>query len=471
VYLYSIKHGLLVKRSDIGTQSAAAPSGSMASRSALEPTMTAIRSFATRPTHSHRSLAALHKPRYPLQHIVQRIAAFATTPNHGLPAPVESMFRSSSTVGGPPNTYFQRTNSLPANTIVKFVPQQTAWIVERMGKFNRVLQPGLAILVPIIDRIAYVKSLKENAMEIPSQSAITADNVTLELDGVLYTRVFDPFKASYGVEDADYAISQLAQTTMRSEIGQLTLDHVLKERAALNTNITQAINEAAADWGLRCLRYEIRDIHAPGPVVEAMHRQVTAERSKRAEILDSEGQRQSAINIAEGRKQSVILASEAVKAEQINAASGEAEAILLRANATAAGIDSVARAIEDGKQSAQGAVSLSVAEKYVEAFGRLAKEGTSVVVPGNVGDIGQMIATAMGVYGAVNQSQAKLQAQRSLPSGKSSDEHHEESFSSLKADSNENVDADSKEEAAAIRRNREMQQSVLESFDRTQQRH
>ncbi|KXL44070.1 hypothetical protein M433DRAFT_58628 [Acidomyces richmondensis BFW] len=381
------------------------------------------------------------------------------------------MFRSSSTVGGPPNTYFQRSNSLPANTIVKFVPQQTAWIVERMGKFNRVLQPGLAILVPIIDRIAYVKSLKENAMEIPSQSAITADNVTLELDGVLYTRVFDPFKASYGVEDADYAISQLAQTTMRSEIGQLTLDHVLKERAALNTNITQAINEAAADWGIRCLRYEIRDIHAPGPVVEAMHRQVTAERSKRAEILDSEGQRQSAINIAEGRKQSVILASEAVRAEQINAASGEAEAILLRAKATAAGIDAVARAIEDGKQSAQGAMSLSVAEKYVDAFGRLAKEGTSVVVPGNVGDIGQMIATALGVYGTVNESQAKMQAQRLIMSGKPSDEHNEQSFASPKTDGNENFDADSKAEAAAIRRNKEMQQSVLESFDKTQQRH
>jgi len=185
-----------------------------------------------------------------------------------------------------PSSYFQRP-SLPANTIVKFVPQQTAWIVERMGKFNRVLEPGLAILWPFLDRIAYVKSLKEAAIEIPSQSAITADNVTLELDGVLYTRVLDAYKASYGVEDAEYAIGQLAQTTMRSEIGQLTLDHVLKERAALNTNITTAINEAAKEWGVVCLRYEIRDIHAPDGVVEAMHRQVTAERSKRAEILVS----------------------------------------------------------------------------------------------------------------------------------------------------------------------------------------
>ncbi|KAK4147387.1 stomatin-like protein 2, mitochondrial [Dichotomopilus funicola] len=312
--------------------------------------------------------------------------------------------------GAMPPTYFQKPPSLPMNTIVRFVPQQTAWIVERMGKFNRILQPGLAILIPFLDRIAYVKSLKEVAIEIPSQSAITADNVTLELDGVLYTRVFDAYKASYGVEDAEYAISQLAQTTMRSEIGQLTLDHVLKERAALNTNITAAINEAAQAWGVTCLRYEIRDIHAPRPVVDAMHRQVTAERSKRAEILDSEGQRQSAINIAEGQKQSAILASEAVRAEKINAAAGEAEAILLRARATAAGIEAVARSIADGRDAAQGAVSLSVAEKYVDAFGKLAKEGTAVVVPGNVGDIGGMIATALSVYGKVGDAQAKTMA-------------------------------------------------------------
>jgi len=209
------------------------------------------------------------------------------------------------------------------------------------------------------------------------------------------------------VEDAEYAISQLAQTTMRSEIGQLSLDHVLKERANLNANITAAINEAAQAWGVTCLRYEIRDIHAPEGVVNAMHRQVTAERSKRAEILESEGQRQSAINIAEGRKQSVILASEALQAEQINTANGEAEAIMLRARATAAGIEAVSRSIAQGKEAAQNAVSLSVADKYIDAFGKLAKEGTSVVVPGNVGDIGGMIASAMAVYGKVNDGQAK----------------------------------------------------------------
>lgn len=219
---------------------------------------------------------------------------------------------------------------------------------------------------------------------------------------------------SYGVEDAEYAISQLAQTTMRSEIGQLTLDHVLKERATLNTNITQAINEAAQDWGVVCLRYEIRDIHAPEGVVAAMHRQVTAERSKRAEILDSEGQRQSAINIAEGRKQSVILASEAMRQEQINRAAGEAEAILLKAQATARGIDAVAKSIAADKENAHGALSLSVAEKYVDAFSNLAKEGTSVVVPGNVGDMSGMVASAMAIYKNVNQGQAHNVAAKTL---------------------------------------------------------
>ncbi|KAM0702419.1 hypothetical protein Q7P35_009847 [Cladosporium inversicolor] len=413
-------------------------------------------SLTARPALSRRSIAAVQNSRSALLQQQQR-TSFSSQPSNGQhnTGMGESIFRSSSTVGGPPSTYFQRS-SLPANTIVKFVPQQTAWIVERMGRFNRVLEPGLAVLIPVIDRIAYVKSLKENAMEIPSQSAITADNVTLELDGVLYTRVFDPFKASYGVEDADYAISQLAQTTMRSEIGQLTLDHVLKERAALNTNITQAINEAAADWGVRCLRYEIRDIHAPAPVVEAMHRQVTAERSKRAEILESEGQRQSAINIAEGRKQSVILASEALKSEQINTAAGEAEAITLKATATARGIDSVSASIEKGGDSAQGALSLRVAEQYVDAFAKLAKEGTSVVVPGNVGDMGQMIATAMGVFKTVGQSQnqAKTVAGNLVKGGK-------QDASSTSAN-NTSESGDNKNEVV---------KSVLESFEKTQQKH
>ncbi|KAL9100249.1 MAG: hypothetical protein Q9163_004356 [Psora crenata] len=367
------------------------PSGVIRSKSQLPTTPSIPRHFRYRPV---------------MQQISQ---SKSLSTNSLLSATSGSLLNHPSTASTPPTSYFPRS-SLPANTIIRFVPQQTAWIVERMGKFNRILAPGIAILIPVIDRIAYVKSLKEAAMEIPSQSAITADNVTLELDGVLYTRVFDAYKASYGVEDAEYAISQLAQTTMRSEIGRLTLDHVLRERAALNINITEAINEAARDWGVVCLRYEIRDIHAPEGVVAAMHRQVTAERSKRAEILDSEGQRQSAINIAEGRKQSVILASEALRSEQINMASGEAEAILVRATATARGIDAVANSLKQGQEAARGAVSLNVAEKYVEAFGKLAKEGTAVVVPGNMGDMGGMIASAMAVYGKVSEGQAKSMA-------------------------------------------------------------
>ncbi|PRT52855.1 Uncharacterized protein C16G5.07c [Wickerhamiella sorbophila] len=278
--------------------------------------------------------------------------------------------------------YFQQ-RSLPINTVVKFVPQQQAWVVERMGRFNRILQPGLAVLVPFLDKIAYVKSLKENAVEVPRQSAITSDNVTLEMDGILYVRIFDAYKASYGVEDAEYAISQLAQTTMRSEIGQLTLDHVLRERQQLNLNITAAINEAAKEWGITCLRYEIKDIHPPNEVLEAMHRQVSAERSKRAEILESEGHRQAAINKAEGTKQSIILAAEA----------------------TAQGIRQVADAIAASPQG-RDAVSLQVADRYVDAFGKLAKESNTVVIPQNLGDMGSMIAGGMAIFDKVSQKKS-----------------------------------------------------------------
>ena len=261
---------------------------------------------------------------------------------------------------------------------------------------------------------------------------------------------------------------------MRSEIGQLTLDHVLKERATLNTNITQAINEAAQDWGVVCLRYEIRDIHAPEGVVSAMHRQVTAERSKRAEILDSEGHRQSAINMAEGRKQSIILASEAMRAEQINRAAGEAEAIMLKARATAGGIDAVAKAIGEGDENALSAVSLSVAEKYVQAFSNLAKEGTAVVVPGNVGDLGGMIANAMAVYGKVNESQARSIAAKALGVQESKEKTEP-------ADGNGNEDGDrnwnepdenaglESEESPQSGRN-EVEGHVLGGFDQTRQR-
>ncbi|KAF8939043.1 hypothetical protein BGZ58_010798 [Dissophora ornata] len=290
--------------------------------------------------------------------------------------------------------------SLPMNTVIKFVPQQEAWIVERMGRFSRVLEPGLQILMPFLDRVRYVKSLKEVAIEIPSQSAITQDNVTLDLDGVLYFRVVDPYKASYGVEDAEFSVAQLAQTTMRAEIGQMTLDRTLAERAHLNANIVEAINTAAADWGIQCLRYEIRDIHPPAKVVESMHQQVSAERTKRAQILDSEGSRQAAINVAEGLKQSTILQSEADKAEQINRATGEAEAILLRAQASAEGIRRIAGAITN-TPGGHHAVSLTVADKYVEAFAQLAKETNTLILPANASDASSMVAQALTIYDGI----------------------------------------------------------------------
>ncbi|KAF9434533.1 hypothetical protein BGZ76_007862 [Entomortierella beljakovae] len=302
----------------------------------------------------------------------------------------------SSWSGGLSNT----RRSLPLNTIIKFVPQQEAWIVERMGRFSRVLEPGLQILMPFLDRVKYVKSLKEVAIEIPSQSAITQDNVTLDLDGVLYFRVVDPYKASYGVEDAEFSVAQLAQTTMRAEIGQMTLDRTLAERAHLNSNIVEAINTAAADWGIQCLRYEIRDIHPPAKVVESMHQQVSAERTKRAQILDSEGSRQAAINVAEGHKQSTILQSEADRSEQINRATGEAEAILLRAQASAEGIRRIAEAITN-TPGGHHAVSLTVADKYVEAFAQLAKESNTLILPANAGDASNMVAQALTIYDSI----------------------------------------------------------------------
>lgn len=295
--------------------------------------------------------------------------------------------------------YSRTKKKLPVNTVVKFVPQQEAWIIERFGKFNRILEPGLAILLPVIDDIKYVQSLKEIAIEIPSQSAITLDNVTLHLDGVLYLRVVDPFKASYGVEDPEYAVTQLAQTTMRSELGKISLDHVFQERERLNHNIVEAINHAAEVWGIRCLRYEIRDIQLPNTVVEAMQMQVEAERMKRAAVLKSEGEREAAINVAEGKKQSQILASEARKMEQINIATGEANAIVAKATARAEGIEKVSLALQ--QQLGERAATLNVAEQYVNAFSNLAKTNNTVVLPANVGDAGSMVAQALAVYGQV----------------------------------------------------------------------
>lgn len=306
-------------------------------------------------------------------------------------------------------------SSLPMNTVVLFVPQQEAWVVERMGRFHRILEPGLNFLIPLLDRIRYVQSLKEIVIDVPEQSAVSLDNVTLQIDGVLYLRIMDPFKASYGVEDPEYAVTQLAQTTMRSELGKLTLDKVFRERESLNHNIVQSINQASDEWGIRCLRYEIKDIHVPPRVKESMQMQVEAERKKRATVLESEGHRESAINVAEGCKQAQILASEGQKAEQINKAAGEANAVLAKAEAKAKAIRLLAEALTE--QNGNAAASLSVAEQYVAAFSNLAKETNTVLLPSNTGDITGMVTQAMTIYGTLaKQSPVKVAQETSAKS-------------------------------------------------------
>ncbi|KAL2100460.1 hypothetical protein ACEWY4_004854 [Coilia grayii] len=298
-------------------------------------------------------------------------------------------------------------SSLPMNTVVLFVPQQEAWVVERMGRFHRILEPGLNFLIPVLDKVRYVQSLKEIVIDVPEQSAVSLDNVTLQIDGVLYLRILDPFKASYGVEDPEYAVTQLAQTTMRSELGKLTLDKVFRERECLNSNIVHSINQASDDWGIRCLRYEIKDIHVPQRVKDSMQLQVEAERKKRATVLESEGNREAAINVAEGRKQAQILASEAEKTEQINRAAGEASAVLAKAEAKAKAIRVLSDAFAE--QNGNAAASYSVAEQYVSAFSNLAKQSNTVLLPSNTGDISSMVTQAMSIYGTLskqNQSAA-----------------------------------------------------------------
>ncbi|OWF54067.1 stomatin-like protein 2, mitochondrial [Mizuhopecten yessoensis] len=296
------------------------------------------------------------------------------------------------------DVYHQSKRLLAARTnmVITFVPQQEAWIVERFGKFSKTMKPGLNILVPIIDTIKYVQILKEIPIEVPHQSAITLDNVLLNLDGVLYVKVLDPYKASYGVEDVEFAVTQLAQTTMRSEIGKISLDEIFRERESLNVAIVSALNKAAEDWGITCLRYEIRDIKLPHKIQEAMQMMVEAERKKRAFILESEGKKQSEINVAEGHKQAKILASEGYKIEQINTAQGEAEALKAKANAKAEAIRAVANAL--GKKNGSEAVSYNVAEQYVTAFGNLAKTSNTIILPANTGDVSSMVAQAMSIY-------------------------------------------------------------------------
>jgi regulator of protease activity HflC (stomatin/prohibitin superfamily) len=282
---------------------------------------------------------------------------------------------------------------------VKTVPQQQAWIVESLGKFDRKLEPGLNILIPFYQQVSYKHSLKETAVEVPEQAGITRDNVTLTLDGILYVRITDPVAASYGVSNPIGAVQLLAQTTMRSEIGKLTLDKTFEERETLNANIVAAINQAAQTWGIQCMRYEIKNITPPTSVLKAMELQMAADRQKRATILESEGKMQAQINVAQAGKQQVVLASEGAMTDQINRAKGEAEAILAVADATAKGIEMVAASIT--KQGGEEAVALRVAEQYVSAFKELAKETNTILLPSNPGDAGAMVAQALTVFESI----------------------------------------------------------------------
>ncbi len=286
----------------------------------------------------------------------------------------------------------------------KIVPQQEAWVLQTLGKYDRTLGAGLHIVIPFYQVVAYKQSYKEQVLDIPAQAAITQDNVALHIDGVLYTLVTDPYKASYNVGNPYLAISQLAQTTMRAEIGRMPLDRTFEKREQMNANIVKAINEASEAWGIQCMRYEIKDIQPPHSVLQAMELQVAAERRKRAEILDSEGKSQSMINVAEADKQQVVLESEAAMTDQTNRAKGEAEAIRSVAEATADGIEKVAIAMQN--KGGADAVALRVAEQYVEAFGKLAKTNNTIIIPADAGDVGGMMAKAMGVFAGLKGNKA-----------------------------------------------------------------
>ncbi len=275
------------------------------------------------------------------------------------------------------------------------VPQQSAYVVESLGKYTRTLRAGFHILFPFIEIAAYKHSLKELAFDIPEQICITRDNVQVGVDGVLYLQVLDPERASYGITDYAFAISQLAQTTLRSEIGKIDLDRTFEERSLINTNVVAELDKASEPWGVKVLRYEIKNINPPTDVLGAMEKQMRAEREKRAVILTSEGERDAKINEAEGEKQQVIKQSEAVKQQQINEADGESAAILAIASATAEGLSRVAKSLNE--EGGEAAMQLRVAEDYLEQFGNIAKQGNTLVIPANLADISSMIALATNI--------------------------------------------------------------------------
>ncbi len=270
------------------------------------------------------------------------------------------------------------------------VPQRKAFVVERLGKYNRTMEAGFHILLPFVDKIAYRHSLKEVAVDVPSQMCITQDNIAIEIDGVLFLQVLDAKRASYGIEDYLYASTQLAQTTLRSEIGKLELDRTFEERDAINSNIIEALDKASEPWGLKITRYEIANITPPPSVREALEKQMRAERERRAVVAESEGEKEARINVAEGEKQEVIKQSEAIRDKQVNEAEGKSKEIEMLASATAQGIRQIAEAIESPGGSS--AVNLRIAEQYVDQFGNLAKTNNTLIIPSNIADIGGMVA-------------------------------------------------------------------------------
>ena len=278
---------------------------------------------------------------------------------------------------------------------IKVVPQQNAWIVERLGKYDRTLAPGLNFLIPFVDRVAYRHSLKEIPLDVPSQVCITRDNTQLTVDGVLYFQVTDPMRASYGASNYVVAITQLAQTTLRSVIGKLELDRTFEERGLINSSVVEALDEAATNWGVKVLRYEIKDLTPPQEILRAMQAQITAEREKRALIAASEGRKQEQINIASGEREAQIQRSEGDRQGDINRALGEAAAISALADASATAIERVAAAIR--QPGGIDAVNLRVAEKYVEAIAGMARTNNTMIVPANLGDLSSLVASAMAV--------------------------------------------------------------------------
>jgi len=278
---------------------------------------------------------------------------------------------------------------------VRVVPQQNAWVVERLGKYHATLEPGLNIIVPFVDRVQYRHSLKEVPLDVPEQICITKDNTQLSVDGIIYYQVTDPRLASYGSANYIAAISQLAQTTLRSVIGKMELDKTFESREDINRHIVAELDEAGRSWGIKVLRYEIKSLTPPETILRAMQAQITAEREKRALIAKSEGERQQAINVADGERQSAILESEGEKQAQVNKAQGEATAIRVIAEANAAAVRAVAEAIND--KGGMDAANLKIAQQYIEAFANLAKTNNTLIIPTNVGDVAGVIATAMTV--------------------------------------------------------------------------